>query len=164
VKKPKNLTTKDSLNDLYDRPGFLLRRANQIAVSIFLEESGDLGVTTTQYGAMVVLRARDNLDQISLAKLIGIDRSTAALVINKLEKAGYVARGRDPNDKRRHVLFLTSKGHDVLDRLSEPAERARVREMSAFTEDESVVFLRLLQKFSATFNSQIRTPIIAEGD
>jgi MarR family transcriptional regulator, lower aerobic nicotinate degradation pathway regulator len=150
---------RDTLGELYNRPGFLLRRANQICVSIFLEEAAKLGVTTTQYGAMMVLSSRNDLDQIGLAKLLGIDRSTAALVVSKLEKSGYLARGRDSADRRRHVLLLTREGHDVLAGLVAPAERARKREMDAFTEIEAQTFLLLLKKFVLTFNSQIRTPI-----
>lgn len=150
---------RDTLSELYDRPGFLLRRANQICVSIFLEEAVNLGVTTTQYGAMMVLSSRNDLDQIGLAKLLGIDRSTAALVVSKLEKLGYLARGRDSADRRRHVLLLTREGHDMLDKLFAPGERARKREMDAFTDVEAKAFLLLLKKFVLTFNSQIRTPI-----
>ena len=38
----------EALGELYRRPGFLIRRAQQIAVSLFLEESGALGITNTQ--------------------------------------------------------------------------------------------------------------------
>jgi MarR family transcriptional regulator, lower aerobic nicotinate degradation pathway regulator len=157
--KVRAAATRDTLGELYNRPGFLLRRANQICVSIFLEEAADLGVTTTQFGAMMVLSSRNDLDQIGLAKLLGIDRSTAALVVGKLEKSGYLARGRDSADRRRHVLLLTREGHDLLTALVAPADRARKREMDAFTEIEAQAFLLLLKKFVNTFNSQIRTPI-----
>jgi MarR family transcriptional regulator, lower aerobic nicotinate degradation pathway regulator len=157
--KVRPAATRNALNELYNRPGFLLRRANQICVSIFLEEAADLGITTTQFGAMMVLSSRNDLDQIGLAKLLGIDRSTAALVVGKLEKSGYLARGRDSADLRRHVLLLTREGHDLLDALVVPAERARRREMAAFTEIEAQTFVLLLKKFVDTFNTQIRTPI-----
>ena len=66
---------------LYKRPGFLLRRAHQIAVSIFLSATAAEGVTTTsQFGLMLILRARPGIDQISLAKLLGLDRSRAGWV------------------------------------------------------------------------------------
>src|SRR5437588_618773 len=58
-----------ALDELYRRPGFLIRRAQQIAVSLFLEESGALGITNTQYGILMVLKHRPGTDQISLAKL-----------------------------------------------------------------------------------------------
>src|SRR5258708_17582135 len=62
----------NSLAELYQRPGFLIRRAQQIAVSLFLEETGELGITNTQYGILTVLKDRPGLDQISLAKALEI--------------------------------------------------------------------------------------------
>jgi len=45
-------TPRNPLDALYHRPGFMLRRAHQIAVSLFLEETGDLRITTTQFGIL----------------------------------------------------------------------------------------------------------------
>lgn len=148
-----------SLEELYRRPGFLIRRAHQIAVSMFLEETAELGVTTTQYGVMVILRARANLDQVGLATLVGIDRSTTALVVGKLEADGLIERRADPGDKRRKVLALTPAGHAMLDRLAEPARRTREREMAAFSAVDGKRFLKLLQQFVDTFNEHTRAPI-----
>jgi DNA-binding MarR family transcriptional regulator len=133
-----------SVDDLYRRPGFLIRRAHQISVALFLEETASLGITTTQYGAMVILRARRNLDQVGLAKLVGIDRSTTALVVGKLEVMGYVIRDDDPADRRRKMLVLTKAGHDALDRIAAPAKRARKRALNAFTQQQAKTFLDLL--------------------
>lgn len=151
-----------SVEELYRRPGFLIRRAHQISVSLFLEEAGSLGITTTQYGAMVILRARRNLDQVGLAKLVGIDRSTTALVIGKLEATGYVARESDPADRRRKVLVLTKAGHDMLDRVAGPAQRAQERALGAFTASQAKTFLDLLERFVQTFNEETRAPIVSQ--
>lgn len=150
--------------ELYRRPGFLMRRAHQITVSLFLMEAAALGVTTTQFGAMVVLRAHRGLDQVGLAKLVGIDRSTAALVVGKLETAGYVASESDPADRRRKVLVLTAAGHAALDRLAEPARRARERALSPFTEEEATIFLDLLERFVDSLNGDARAPIHAHDE
>ncbi|MEY2943038.1 MAG: hypothetical protein RLY97_1052, partial [Pseudomonadota bacterium] len=149
----------DLLDALYRRPGFLIRRAHQIAVSIFLEEATDLGITTTQYGALVVLNTRQDLDQVGLSTLVGIDRSTTALVVGKLESSGFLLRKGDPQDKRRKVLALTDAGREVLTRSAEPARRTREREMAMFTAEDQVTFLRLLETFVATFNADTRAPI-----
>ena len=148
------------LDVLYARPGFLIRRAHQISVWLFLQEMGGLATTTTQYGAMVILRLRKGLDQIGLAKLLGTDRSTTALVVGKLEKAGYAVREADAQDKRRNVLRLTEAGIDALDAMAEPAERARQALLSALTEAEARRFLSLLENFVTAFNSDTRAPII----
>ena len=150
-----------SLDMLYRRPGFLMRRAHQIGVSLFLEECAALGITTTQYGALVVHNARSDLDQVGLATLVGIDRSTTALVVGKLESAGYVQRQSDPSDKRRKVLALTLTGREILEKAAIPARRTRERELAVFTEAQAESFLELLEIFVSAFNAETRAPIKA---
>ena len=153
---------KQSLDELYRRPGFLLRRAHQISAALFLEETAGLGNTTTQYGAMIVLRARGSLDQIGIATLVGIDRSTTALVVSKLEEAGYIERRDDEADKRRKIITLSDAGHAMLDRVAEPAQRARDRALAAFPAEDGPKFFAMLEHFVAVFNEETRAPIRAE--
>lgn len=152
---------KRSLTELYRRPGFLIRRAHQIAVSLFLEETAEFGITTTQYGAMVVLRAMPQLDQVSLSRLVGIDRSTTALVVNKLIESGYLVSMTDSKDKRRNLLTLSKSGQRLLRKVTEPAQRARERLLSAFEPREAKLFVDLLERFVNTFNAETRAPIVA---
>jgi DNA-binding MarR family transcriptional regulator len=152
---------KSSLEELYRRPGFLIRRAQQIAVSLFLEETGELGITNTQYGILMVLKERPGVDQISLAKLLGLDRSTTGMVLGKLEKAGLVGRFIGTHDRRRRNLALTPAGNAMLERLAEPARRAQMQVLSPFTPEERKLFLGLLAKFVGKFNGSTRVPIQA---
>lgn len=148
------------LEVLYERPGFMLRRANQIGVSIFLEETVIEGVTTTsQFGLMLILRARPNMDQIGLAKLIGLDRSTTGLVISKLETDGMLERKPGSTDRRKKELNLTEKGLAFLARLEPKARRVEKRVLEAFDEPEANEFLRLLRKFIEFHNSHVRIPM-----
>lgn len=153
----------DDIMSLYKRPGFLLRRAHQISVSLFTEAAADFGVTTTQYGVLVILRSTEGLDQIGLSKKVGLDRSTTGLVVKKLEERGLVVRCDDPNDLRRKVIVLTAKGERLLDSLRVPAARAQEQALSAFDPDEAAHFLSLLDKFVQTFNSVTRAPLLAES-
>jgi len=148
------------IDDLYRRPGFLIRRAHQIAVALFLEETGELGITNRQYGILTALKHQPGLDQISVAKLLGLDRSTTGMVINKLERSGLVERCV-ADDRRRRNLKLTLAGAKVLKRLAEPARRAQARALAPFTPRERVVFLALLDKFTRAFGDQTRVPLEA---
>lgn len=154
---------RESLEELYRRPGFLLRRAHQIGVSVFSEEAGKLGVTTTQFGALWVIRCRPMVDQIGLAQLLGLDRSTTALVVGKLEGAGLISRKGHPSDGRRKVLSLMPAGAAMLKRLQEPAARAQQRIRSVFTAAEAAQFERLLCKLVTGFNESVRTPILPDA-
>ena len=157
----KRNASKNGLETLYRRPGFLIRRAQQIAIAIFLEESGDLKITTTQYGILFVLKHKQGLDQISVAKSLGLDRSTTGMVLGKLENAGLIERTRGTEDKRRHNLVLTRAGERMLQRLAEPARRAQSRVLSAFSAEERKLFVDLLEKLVDKYNDTTRVPLVS---
>jgi len=150
------------LDALYRRPGFMIRRAHQISVSMFIEETGALGITNRQYGILLVLKHRPGIDQITVAKLLGLDRSTAGMVLEKLERAGLVGRVVGKSDRRRRTLKLTAAGERMLRTLAAPAQRAQERVLSAFTANERELFLDLLEKFARTFNDTTRVPQVVQ--
>jgi DNA-binding MarR family transcriptional regulator len=147
------------LEELYRRPGFMIRRVHQIAVALFIEETGKLGVTNRQYGILFVLNHRPGIDQISVANLLGLDRSTTAMVLKKLEQDGLLVRSIGAHDRRRHSLRLTGAGEKLLSELAEPARKAKNRVLSAFTPREKKLFLALLDKFTRAFNGSTRVPL-----
>jgi len=152
---------KHPLDQLYRRPGFMIRRAHQISVSLFLEETGALGITNRQYGIMLVLKAEPGIDQITVARLLGLDRSTTGMVLTKLEDAGLVGRVVG-DDRRKRSLKLTPTGERMLKRLAEPARRAQERVLSAFSPREQETFLDLLDKFARAFNDTTRVPRVVQ--
>jgi DNA-binding MarR family transcriptional regulator len=149
----------DPLEELYRRPGFMIRRMHQIAVSLFIEETGTLRVTNRQYGILFVLEHRPGIDQISVANLLGLDRSTTGMVVKKLEQDGLVVCSIEVRDRRRHSLQLTRSGKKLLSQLAGPAQRAQARVLAAFTPDERTLFLQLLSKFTRAFNESTRVPL-----
>src|SRR5215208_6799170 len=153
---------KHPLAQLYRRPGFMIRRAHQIAVSMFLEETGELGITNRQYGIMLVLRHQPGIDQITVAKLLGLDRSTTGMVLGKLADAGLVGRVVGARDRRKRSLKLTPAGERMLARLAEPARRAQERVLSAFSARERKMFLDLLEKLARAFNDTTRVPQVVQ--
>jgi DNA-binding MarR family transcriptional regulator len=154
---PSTPTDFNDLQSLYDRPGFMIRRANQIAQKLFLEESG--GITTTQYGVMRILDAQPGLDQIGVARLLGQDHSTTALVIGKLAEDGLVERKDGINDRRRKVLSLTPKGCVFVHEIGAAVHRSNDRLVAAFEPEEASQFLALLRKFVEAFNSVTPAPL-----
>jgi DNA-binding MarR family transcriptional regulator len=142
----------DPLQTLYGRPGFLLRRANQIAAALFTDAVAEQEVTTTQFGALMALSARGEMDQATLARLLRLDRSTTGLVVANLEKRGAISRTEDESDRRRRLLTMTPQGRALLERLALDADRVPTIELSPFEPDEAREFLRLLTKFVTAFD------------
>ena len=136
----------------------MIRQAHQIAQILFLEESEPFNITKSQYCVLGVLQARSGLDQNGLARILGKDRSTTALVIGKLIHDGLVEGSPDAKDRRRRELALTDKGHALLTELVEPLSSARARLMSAFSAADGVEFLRLLRSLLLAFKDIARAP------
>lgn len=139
--------TQQDLEHLYQRPGFLLRRALQISSALFMEETAPLNITTTQFGMLMILSVREPIDQVGIAKLLKLDRSTTGLVVRNLEERGLIERVTDPDDRRRRVLRLTDAGLKMLAALEGPAKAVHGRGLSIFTAEEAQTFVSLLTRF-----------------
>src|SRR6185312_729409 len=126
----------DPLGGLGDRPGFLIRRAHQISQSVFIEECSSLDITSTQFGVLWVLERAGELDQIGIARLLGFDRSTTALVVKLLERRRLISRTVDRADRRRQLLQLTAAGRNLRKRAEPRVDRVRARLQEPFTREE----------------------------
>jgi DNA-binding MarR family transcriptional regulator len=158
MKKKTQAAHMDPLEGLGDRPGFLIRRAHQISQSVFIEECSGLDITSTQFGVLWILGRAGQLDQIGIARLLGFDRSTTALVVKLLERRGLITRSLDGTDRRRNVLRLTEAGKNLQKRAEPPVNRVRKRLESPFTSEEAKTFSKLLQKFTLALDETARAP------
>jgi DNA-binding MarR family transcriptional regulator len=153
----------EPLAALYERPGFKLRRAHQIALSVFAEECRALEVTSTQYGILLALHERPGLDQAGLAGALGLDRSTTGMVLGLLEARDLVRRARPEGDRRRRVLTLTEAGERLLAALGPAAERARQRLLAPLSPVEVVALGALLDKLLRHHEAGVRVPLLRPG-
>ena len=62
--------------------------------------------------ALSYVRDHDNAPQQELAEALCMDANNVVLLLNELEDLGFVARRRDPHDRRRHLVELTEEGRE----------------------------------------------------
>jgi DNA-binding MarR family transcriptional regulator len=155
-----------SLDDAYRGPGHLIRRLQQIAVAIFMDEFKNFEVTPVQYMALVAVRDRPGLEQQAIADLIAIDRSSAGRVFQFLEEQGYVQRVTPKNNRRTKQIFVTTAGTRLLATCSKLIRRAEERILKLLTVQEQKKFMQLLIKLVDVNNTLSRAPlrIIADGE
>lgn len=144
--------------DLYEHPGHLLRRAQQISVSLFYDELGT-ELTPVQYAILSRLADHPGIDQVSLAGLAAIDTSTGATVCARLEEKGLLERKVIPHNRRQRALTITPAGTQLLEDLEAGALRLRERLLAPLVPAEQRQFMDLLAKLVNGNNEQSRAPL-----
>ncbi|HWV41733.1 MarR family transcriptional regulator [Pseudorhodoplanes sp.] len=146
------------LKDLQKQPGHLIRRAQQIAVAIFIEECAAFDLTPVQYAALVAIADNEGIDATRLSAQIAFDRSTLGNVLERLETRGFVERYPSPDDKRIKLLKLTAQGRAVARRAEAPVSRAQERILAPLSPKDRRVFLELLAQLVEINNEASRAP------
>lgn len=144
--------------DLDELPGHYIRRLQQIAVAIFLQEAEAQGVTPVQYAALQTVRNQPGIDQRGLARAIGFDTSTIAAVIDRLEARGLLQRTIAPDDRRVRLLTLTAEGQRVLEAVIPAMRRAQERMLEPLPRAERAEFMRMLKQIVTANNELSRAP------
>jgi MarR family transcriptional regulator, temperature-dependent positive regulator of motility len=146
------------LERLHGIPGHLIRRAHQIATSIFAEEQTALGITPIQFAVLFTLAEHPGIDQITLAGLTALDAANAGSVIARLEERGYVSRSPAVHDRRSKLLYLTPAGRELTELALAGSERTSERLLEPLDVRERETLLELLAKLVGANNSASRAP------
>ncbi|HEX9449164.1 MAG TPA: MarR family transcriptional regulator [Dongiaceae bacterium] len=91
-----------------------------------------LGLTYTQYIAIVALWEEDNQTVSGLGEKLFLESNTLTPILKKLEGMGYLRRQRDPADERQVLVSLTDAGR----RLREKGLTMNLVEASGLTPEE----------------------------
>jgi DNA-binding MarR family transcriptional regulator len=144
--------------DLETLPGHYIRRMQQIAVAIFLQETEAFGVTPVQYAGLQAVRRMPGVDQRTLARSIGLDTSTVAGVIDRLEARGLMVRSASPDDRRVRLLNLTDEGEALLDAVVPAMLRAQQRMLEPLSKKDQAEFIRMMRSIVTANNELSRAP------
>jgi len=148
---------RDATSDRLGRsPIHLLHRAGQCAGDIFHAEMQDGDLTPRQLAVLVTVAQNEGLSQTGLVDRTGIDRSTLADIVRRMQKKGLLHRKRTKEDARAYAVRLTDEGRRVL-RAAEPlARRVDERVLEALPTrqreqfiDDLLAIVETLQKISA---------------
>ena len=139
-------------------PGHHIRRLQQIAVAIFLQETEAHGVTPVQYAALHTVGRTPGIDQRTLAGSIGFDTSTIAGVVDRLEARGLMLRSASPDDKRVRLLSLSTAGQALLGEIQPAMLRAQERILAPLPRSERAEFMRMLRVLVNVNNDASRAP------
>lgn len=145
--------------DLYDQPAHLLRRAQQISASVMLEAFSPLNITPAQFEIMLAIRSQPGIEAAQVTRLIGIDRSTLAAALERLERRGFVERHVLPHNRRAKQLYLSPEGNKTVRKAEGAYKDAQDRLMKSLSRSEAWQFMRLLDQLVSVNNALSRVPL-----
>jgi MarR family 2-MHQ and catechol resistance regulon transcriptional repressor len=122
-----------------------LQRASE-SISTRVHAVLPAGLTITQFGVLEAIHHIGPLCQGELAEKLLRSGGNLTLVVDNLEKAGYVARERDPADRRFVVVKLTDKGIQFISEIFPRVLKNVTREMSVLSSTELFDLCRLCKK------------------
>lgn len=98
---------------------------------------------------LTFLRDHGASTQQALAAMLQIDRTNLVGLLNDLENAGLLARRRSDEDRRRHVVELTSLGAQRLDAAERALAATEDELLGALDPEQREALYRLLQQVTA---------------
>ena len=122
---------------------WLLARAQRRVAAAADASMADLGLTSTQAGALFCFRD-EGLLVGELASALELAQSAASGLAQRLEEAGLVARSEEAGDGRAARLKLTPAGKRKRDEAIRRTTGANAKMLQGFSEREADVIVRWL--------------------
>ena len=118
-----------------------LARAANRSLAIALEE---LGLRSVQFAVLHRLADAGPSSQAELAAGLRVHASNLVRVLDEMEGAGWIARERDPADRRRQFIVLSAAGAAMLRRAERAAAQTEADLLAALTPAEQAQLQALL--------------------
>src|SRR5215510_1938047 len=145
------LTMKREAADRLSRsPIHLLHRAGQCAGDIFQAEMKIEGLTPRQLAVLMTVSQNEGLSQTGLVERTGIDRSTLADIVRRMQRKGLLQRRRTKEDARAYAVKLTEEGRRVLRAADPAAKRVDERILQGVPGQQREQFMNELQSIVDT--------------
>lgn len=133
---------------LEDSPSHLLHRAEQLAADRFAQLVGDANITLRQFAVLAAIAESPGLSQSDLVRATGVDRSTMADMMTRMEKRGWIIRTASTVDARARAVRLAAAGVTILAAATHHARAADAAILDALPRTKRRTFLNTLTKLA----------------
>jgi len=126
---------------------FINSKTSKKMANMFNERLIPFGVTRVQWIAMYYLLKHGELSQKELGEKMDIKESTVARLLDRMEEEGLIIRIQVKEDRRVKYIKLTPEGRERIEELLPEGQKMSEFFSIGITEEEILVFKRVLQKF-----------------
>lgn len=129
-------------------PSHLLHRAQQLAANQSAAALKAAGLTLRQFAVLSVLTEKDKRSQSELVDQTGIDRSTMADMVARMEKSGLLERTSSKLDARAKLVQITAAGQKAHEAAVHAVSDADDQLMNSLPKGQRKSFLAVLTTFA----------------
>jgi DNA-binding MarR family transcriptional regulator len=139
--------------DLKTSLGYLLKQAASALRSAMEAELRPLEMTVTQYSCLELLAQRPGLSNSELARGAFVSRQSMNVLLQSLERDGYVTRPAEPPVGRVLPTRLTPLGSRKLAKATRAVKSVEDRMLEALDDSQRAVARRALHNFISSLDS-----------
>ncbi|KXO07370.1 Transcriptional regulator, MarR family [Moritella sp. JT01] len=129
---------------IHSKFGFLSYEISHIIRQRFNKQAESMGITHSQWRALVHLSENENCRQIDLADILNVKPITLARQIDLLEALSLVKRVNDKEDRRVFRLKLTTKAKPIIKELWNIADSIENEICNILSDEEKDILSKLL--------------------
>jgi MarR family transcriptional regulator, temperature-dependent positive regulator of motility len=139
----------------------MIHRTHMIFIN---DKIKDMDITAGQIPFLMVLSREEGITQDDLASHFHIDKGTVARALRKMEDNNYLFREIDPENRRRHLIYLTEKGKNAVPQIVDIDKKWENAMCSKFSEEEydhvfgilKIMALNCLEKVEMRKNNEFK--------
>jgi DNA-binding MarR family transcriptional regulator len=131
--------------DLETSPGYLLKEASSALRAAMEEVLRPLGMSVTRYSCLELLAQRPGLSNSELARGAFVTRQSMNVLLQALEREGYVTRPAQAPVGKVLPTRLTPRGRRSLAKATLAVRSVEVRMLAGMTESEQSGAVRSLR-------------------
>ncbi|MGW4548093.1 MarR family winged helix-turn-helix transcriptional regulator [Streptomyces violaceorubidus] len=139
------MSQKDAGVDLDASLGYLLKEASSALRTAMEEVLRPLGMSVTHYSCLELLAQRPGLSNSELARGAFVTRQTMNVLLQALERDGYVTRPAEAPVGKALPARLTPRGRRSLEKATAAVRSVEVGMLSGMTEAEQSSAFRSLR-------------------
>jgi DNA-binding MarR family transcriptional regulator len=116
------------------------------------------GLTDVQFNLLTLLYLQSGkeggLSQAKISDMMLVNRANITSLVDRMEKAGLVARNAHKKDRRFNIVKLTTKGRTLFEKVEPVYIRQIKKVMSPLSERELNSLMRLTEKIRETLRTE----------
>jgi DNA-binding MarR family transcriptional regulator len=124
--------------------GFILHDVARFLRKRFEQRAKGLGLTRSQWQALVYLNVNEGIHQGGLAEIMEIEAITLVRILDKLEERGWIERRQHPTDRRIWLLYLRDEVRPLIAEMRAIGDATRAEALAGIPEDKRELLLEAL--------------------